>query len=125
MQKILIVVFVLFFVPSTCFAMLKLSDVRALYPEYKNLTDYELSRAVHRSRYADMPYEQFAQEFGGPLTERQRITSTINGTEIPFRRYINTNLGCSFFYPEGLIFQEEKNNKLLKVIFYDLSLIHI
>lgn len=49
--------------------MLKLSDVRAFYPQYKNVTDYELSKAVHRSRYADMPYEQFAQNFGGPLQE--------------------------------------------------------
>lgn len=55
--------------------MLKLSEVRALYPEYKNLTDYELSMALHRSRYADMPYEQFAQGFGGPLEEDKAETA--------------------------------------------------
>lgn len=55
--------------------MLKLSDVRAFYPQYKNLTDYELSMAVHRSRYADMPYEQFAQGFGGPLQEDKAETA--------------------------------------------------
>lgn len=49
--------------------MLKLNDVRAFYPQYENVTDYELSRAVHRSRYAGMPYEQFAQSFGAPLEE--------------------------------------------------------
>lgn len=57
MKKILIIVFALFFMPSHCFAMLKLQDFRAVYPEYNNLTDYELSTAVHRSQYADIPYE--------------------------------------------------------------------
>lgn len=119
MKKILIIVFAIFFVSTPCFAMLKLSEFRALYPQYNDLTDYELSTALHRSRYADMPYADFAVQFGGPLVERDRITPTINGTEVPFRRYINTKLGCSFFYPEDLIFQDEKSNKLLTVIFYD------
>ena len=49
--------------------MLNIKDFRSVYPEYDNLTDYELSTALHRTHYADMPYEQFAQNFGGPLQE--------------------------------------------------------
>lgn len=49
--------------------MLKLKDFRAVYPEYNDLTDYELSTALHRTHFADVPYEQFAQNFGGPLQE--------------------------------------------------------
>ena len=55
--------------------MLKLQDFRAVYPEYNNLTDYELSTALHRTHYADMPYEQFAQGFGGPLQEDKAETA--------------------------------------------------
>lgn len=51
-----------------------LKDVRALYPEYNDMTDYELSTAIHRARHAVMPYQQFARSFGGPLTEDGRIT---------------------------------------------------
>ena len=49
--------------------MLNIKDFRSVYPEYDNLTDYELSTALHRTHYADMPYEQFARNFGGPLQE--------------------------------------------------------
>lgn len=49
--------------------MLNINDIRSIYPEYNDLTDYELSTAIHRKRYADMPYEQFAEGFGGPFEE--------------------------------------------------------
>lgn len=53
--------------------MLNLQEFRSTYPQYNDMTDYELSTALHRSKYADMPYEQFAQGFGGPLREDERI----------------------------------------------------
>lgn len=53
--------------------MLNLQEFRSTYPQYNDMTDYELSTALHRSKYADMPYEQFARGFGGPLREDERI----------------------------------------------------
>ena len=44
--------------------MLNLQEFRTRYPQYNDMSDYELSTALHRSRYADMPYEQFAAIFG-------------------------------------------------------------
>lgn len=44
--------------------MLNLQEFRIRYPQYNDMSDYELSTALHRSRYADMPYEQFAAIFG-------------------------------------------------------------
>lgn len=49
--------------------MLNLAEVRALYPEYNDMTDYELTSAMHRTHYADMPFENFAGAFGGPAEE--------------------------------------------------------
>lgn len=119
MKKLLLILLFLFFIPNLCFGMLKLNEFRELYPEYDDMTDYEVSTAMHRTRYADMPYEQFARLFGGPLVERERAKYTINGVEMSFRRYRNEHLGCSFFYPEDLTYQVEKNNKLLTVYFFD------
>ena len=49
--------------------MLRLDEVRLLYPEYAGMTDYELSSAVHQARYPDMPYASFAEQFRGPMQE--------------------------------------------------------
>lgn len=49
--------------------MLNLAEFRSVYPEYDDMTDYELSTSLHRTHYADVPYESFAREFGGPLQE--------------------------------------------------------
>ena len=49
--------------------MLRLNEFRILYPQYDDMTDYELSTALHQKGFANVPYEQFAREFGGPLEE--------------------------------------------------------
>lgn len=121
MKKILIIVFALFFVPRTCFAMLKLSEFRALYPQYNDMTDFEVTQKMHDTQYADMPYEQFATIFGGPTQELERKSVMLNGSEYSFRLYKNKKLKFSFFYPQSLKIEEEKgeNDRLLHVIFLD------
>lgn len=49
--------------------MLTLNSYRRLYPEYDQLSDYELTKSVHYTHYNDMPFDQFARQFGGPLAE--------------------------------------------------------
>lgn len=49
--------------------MLNLETFRALYPEYKGMTDYEITKRLHDARFSDVPFEQFARQFGGPTQE--------------------------------------------------------
>ncbi|MFI3270813.1 MAG: PLxRFG domain-containing protein [Pseudomonadota bacterium] len=54
--------------------MMKLSEVRKLYPQYSNMSDYELTSAMHRKYAPNASFEQYASEFGGPTQEDSRIT---------------------------------------------------
>ena len=49
--------------------MLNLARIREFYPQYAQLTDYELTRAVHAKSAPDLPFEQFARQFGGSTQE--------------------------------------------------------
>lgn len=49
--------------------MLKLSEFRVLYPQYNDMTDFEVTQKMHATQYSAMPYESFAASFGGPLQE--------------------------------------------------------
>lgn len=49
--------------------MLNLETFRVLYPEYEGMTDYEITKRLHDVRFSDLPFEQFAQQFGGPTKE--------------------------------------------------------
>ena len=49
--------------------MLNLETFRALYPEYKGMTDYEITTRLHDARFSDVPFEQFARQFGGSTQE--------------------------------------------------------
>lgn len=52
--------------------MLNLARIREFYPQYAQLTDYELTRAVHAKSAPDLPFEQFARQFGGPSEEDEQ-----------------------------------------------------
>jgi hypothetical protein len=43
---------------------MNLSEVRAKYPQYKDLSDEQLARGLHSKFYSDMPYDQFAAKVG-------------------------------------------------------------
>lgn len=43
--------------------------IRFMYPQYNDISDYELSKAYHQKYHPEMPYDQFAKEFDGPLQE--------------------------------------------------------
>ncbi|MDR2077165.1 MAG: hypothetical protein LBP61_09615, partial [Desulfovibrio sp.] len=49
--------------------MIRLSEIRQIYPMYSDMTDYELTSALHRKQYSHMPFEEFARQFGGPAAE--------------------------------------------------------
>lgn len=76
--------------------MLKLDEFRNIYKEYDDLTDYELTRALHQKKFADMPFEQFARGFGGPLKEDR--------AEIAARQYNQAN-------PDNPITADDIRNK--------------
>ena len=40
-------------------AQVKLSDIRAQFPMYADVPDYQLLGAVHKKFYSDIPREQF------------------------------------------------------------------
>lgn len=44
--------------------MKTLADIRKEYPQYADMSDEDLGRALHSKFYADMPYDQFAQRAG-------------------------------------------------------------
>jgi hypothetical protein len=43
---------------------MNIQEIRAKYPQYSDLSDEQLGKALHTKFYADMPYEQFAQKAG-------------------------------------------------------------
>jgi hypothetical protein len=43
---------------------MNIQEIRAQYPQYSDLSDEQLGKALHTKFYADMPYEQFAQKAG-------------------------------------------------------------
>lgn len=45
-------------------ADLTIADVRAKFPQYKDLSDNDLAQGLHQKFYSDMPYEQFSQKIG-------------------------------------------------------------
>lgn len=43
---------------------MNLSDFRAKYPQYDDLSDDELARGLHQKFYSDMPFEEFSSKIG-------------------------------------------------------------
>lgn len=43
---------------------MNIQEVRKQYPQYSDLTDEQLGRALHSKYYADMPFDQFAAKVG-------------------------------------------------------------
>ena len=48
---------------------MNIKDVRAQYPEYNDMNDVDLARAMHGKFYSDMPFDEFAGKVG--LTQPQ------------------------------------------------------
>lgn len=43
---------------------MRFKDIRASYPQYSDLTDEELAKALHSKFYSDMSFSQFSQKIG-------------------------------------------------------------
>jgi len=65
--------------------MTTLAEVRQKYPQYADLDDATLGKALHTKYYADMPYEDFAQRVG--------LGSAAPASSGPPRRYVDPNRG--------------------------------
>ena len=59
--------------------MLKLQDVRDIYPVYSDMTDYELSTAIHRTKYPDVPYEGRGKQNEGLAAGEQAYHEDAHG----------------------------------------------
>jgi hypothetical protein len=44
--------------------MASISEIRARYPQYDDMSDEDLARALHGKYYSDMPYEDFTAKIG-------------------------------------------------------------
>lgn len=44
--------------------MKSLADIRKEYPQYSDMSDEALGRALHSKFYSDIPYDQFAKKVG-------------------------------------------------------------
>lgn len=55
--------------------MATLSEIRAKYPQYGDLSDEQLAVAMHRKFYSDMPFADFSQKVGlrDALTKREQV----------------------------------------------------
>ena len=56
------------------FSLKTIGEYRARYPQLRELTDYQLTRAVYDTTAPDMPLEDFAKAFGGGDGRRPRGT---------------------------------------------------
>ena len=55
------------------------------YPQYKDRTDLEISEAVHKQHYSDIPFDEFAGAFGYKSTQQDPVDTTTGLTNIPAR----------------------------------------
>lgn len=58
-----------------------IADVRQKYPQYDSLSDDQLSQALHKKYYSQMPYEEFTSKIGmtaQPQVRDKTITQKIN-----------------------------------------------
>lgn len=55
--------------------MLNLTRIREFFPQYDHMTDYELTQAVHAKQAPNVPFADFAAQFGGPTEEDARVVA--------------------------------------------------
>ena len=53
-----------------------IAEFRQQYPEYNNLTDDQLSDAVYKKFYSDMPREQFEKQVFEKISASKKIVSS-------------------------------------------------
>lgn len=56
---------------------MNIKEVRDQYPQYSDMSDEQLGKALHAKFYADMPYDQFAAKVGIAKTEEPSTLSQI------------------------------------------------
>lgn len=56
---------------------MNIQDIRKQYPQYEDLTDAELTRALHAKFYSDMPLEEFSAQIGGKAKSERSLGDSV------------------------------------------------
>ena len=112
------------------YAMLRISELRMLYPEYDNLGDCELAIRYHDTKYPEIPLEQFMQQFGGALLKKNAYFLKFNEVNIFFDKYINLKFDYSVAFPsESIVYdrvdykkQGEPHKNKIKIDLYRITM---
>lgn len=62
---------------------MNIAEVRKKYPQYSDLSDEQLAKALHGKFYADMPYVDFAAKVGIAQDPKANLSGKLAGTDIP------------------------------------------
>lgn len=63
--------------------MATMQEVRQKYPDYADLSDDQLAKALHKKFYSDVPYERFAQSVGAPMAAASEPAPEASGFPNP------------------------------------------
>lgn len=62
---------------------MSMKDIRAKFPQYDDVSDEELAKAVHEKFYSDIPFREFQQKAGLPVDfSFSRMTQNIPGSAL-------------------------------------------
>lgn len=56
-----------------------IAEVRAKYPQYKDLSDQQLAEGLHKKFYSDLPFDDFAQRIGYSAKQEMPPVPTMGG----------------------------------------------
>jgi hypothetical protein len=57
--------------------MTNINDIRKKYPQYGDMSDYDLAASLHKKHYSDLPFEEFSKKID--LGERPSMSQNIIG----------------------------------------------
>jgi hypothetical protein len=56
---------------------MNITEFRSQHPEYNDMSDVQLTQALHNKFYSDMPYESFSQKFGVSSEKKSGLGDTL------------------------------------------------
>lgn len=87
---------------------MNITEFRAKYPQYSDMDDMQLSAALHRKHYSDIPLDEFNRQFiGTQQEENKRKWKTIGGDE-------DLNLKPAVLYKGQQLTDGERHDDILE-----------
>lgn len=76
---------------------MNISEIRAKYPQYNDLSDEQLAKGFHKKFYSDMDYNEFASKIGlksqlQPMTEQQKLQAEMMAEQMRPERTVGDKL---------------------------------